>query len=95
MRRTAPNRQSRLARQPFAGLPVLARRLWGIAQPCPARPGAAAYLVQIPPSLAALHDSNAVLAWRLALRTALTTAFEHGYTAVDFTSANAYLLRRL
>lgn len=50
-----------------------------------------AYLVQIPRRLPH-HES--LLAWRLALRQVLSAAFERGYTAVDFTTADAYLLRR-
>ena len=49
------------------------------------------YLVQIPRRLPR-HES--LLAWRLALRTVFTAAFDSGYCAVDFTPANAYLLRR-
>ena len=50
------------------------------------------YLAQIPRSLPLdLSDLNA---WRFALREALTTAFECGYRAVDFTDDNAYLLCR-
>lgn len=51
-------------------------------------------LVQIPRSIAALPSADALMKWRLALRDALTTAFDAGYTAVDFTDENAYLLRR-
>ncbi|MFN8560598.1 MAG: hypothetical protein U0703_02955 [Anaerolineae bacterium] len=50
-----------------------------------------AYLVQIPRRLP-YHES--LLAWRLALRQVLSAAFERGYTAVDFITADAYLLRR-
>jgi|SRR5579871_733274 len=49
-----------------------------------------AYLAQIPSHI----PPDDLLAWRLALREALTMAFAHGYRAVDFTSANAYLLSR-
>ena len=51
-------------------------------------------LVQIPRSIAALPSADALMKWRLALRDALTTAFDSGYKAVDFTNENAYLLRR-
>lgn len=51
-------------------------------------------LVQIPGSLRTLPNSEALMVWRLALREALTTAFDCGYVAVDFTETNAYLLRR-
>ncbi len=50
-------------------------------------------LVQIPPRLSAL-DLPTQSRWRLALREALMQSFEAGYTAVDFTDENAYLLRR-
>ncbi|HVU10786.1 MAG TPA: GNAT family N-acetyltransferase [Phototrophicaceae bacterium] len=49
-----------------------------------------AYLAQIPSHI----QPGDLLRWRLALREALTTAFACGYRAVDFTSTNAYLLRR-
>lgn len=51
-------------------------------------------LVQIPRRLAQLPGADALIAWRFALREALIRAFESGYCAVDFTHANAYLLRR-
>jgi predicted GNAT superfamily acetyltransferase len=50
------------------------------------------YLVQIPPRQSTLGDR--LPAWRFALRDALTTAFARGYTAVDFTPENAYVLRK-
>ena len=53
------------------------------------------YLVQIPRSLTHLPSSDALLTWRLTLRETLISAFAHGYIAVDFTGANAYLLRKL
>ncbi|MEO8395144.1 MAG: GNAT family N-acetyltransferase [Chloroflexota bacterium] len=53
------------------------------------------YLVQIPSSLSRLPSSGALLKWRMALRKTLAHAFAQGYAAVDFTSANAYLLRHL
>jgi len=53
------------------------------------------YLVQIPRSLSQLPNSDALLRWRLALRETLSQAFADGYIGVDFTAANAYLLRRL
>lgn len=52
------------------------------------------FLVQIPHNLRALANPAAA-AWRLALRKSLSTAFSRGFVAVDFTSADAYLLRRL
>lgn len=51
-------------------------------------------LVQIPHNLAKLPNFAARLAWRLALREALGTAFAHGYRAIDFTSTNAFRLSR-
>lgn len=44
------------------------------------------YAAAVPPDLDALRktDRAAVLAWRLALRDVLKTAFERGYSAVDF-----------
>ncbi len=53
------------------------------------------FLVQIPRSLRASANPALSAAWRLALRRALSSAFSRGYAAVDFTSADAYLLRRL
>jgi chorismate synthase len=53
------------------------------------------YLVQIPRSLSQLAASDALMKWRIALRETLTSAFAQGYAAVDFTPANAYLLRHL
>ncbi len=53
------------------------------------------YLVQIPNSLSHLPTSDALLKWRVALRKTLAQAFAQGYVAVDFTKANAYLLRHL
>jgi len=53
------------------------------------------YFVQIPPSLSDLPTPDALLRWRIALRETLSNAFAQGYIAVDFTSMNAYLLRRL
>ncbi len=50
------------------------------------------YQVQIPRRLSDCPDP---LAWRLALRETLETAFAHGYTAVDFSEDNAYLLERI
>jgi predicted GNAT superfamily acetyltransferase len=54
----------------------------------PAQP---AYRAQIPRRL---PQFETLLAWRLALRSVLTNAFEQGYFAVDFTNASAYLLHR-
>jgi predicted GNAT superfamily acetyltransferase len=51
------------------------------------------YLVQIPNTLP--RDPEMLSAWRFALRQALMSAFQQGYHAVDFTNANAYLLRHL
>ncbi len=44
------------------------------------------YIASVPADLDALRkqDRDAVLAWRLALREVMTTAFEHGYQAIDF-----------
>jgi predicted GNAT superfamily acetyltransferase len=57
---------------------------------------ASEYLVQIPGgSLSILPAPDALLQWRIALRETLTYAFAQGYVAVDFTAANAYLLRHL
>jgi predicted GNAT superfamily acetyltransferase len=64
----------------------------GAPLPSPLDETQPAYLVQIPTSQSALGSSFP--AWRFALRDALTTAFAHGYTTVDFTPANAYLLRK-
>jgi predicted GNAT superfamily acetyltransferase len=58
-------------------------------------PSVPEYLVQIPGSLSNLPTSDGLLQWRIALRETLTYAFAQGYHVVDFTSANAYLLRRL
>lgn len=78
---------------PLSNAPYL---LKGIDQPHLAFLNASApeYYVQIPHRLSALPDPNTLLEWRLALREALSSAFAHGYIAVDFTPQNAYLLRR-
>jgi chorismate synthase len=51
-------------------------------------PVSRSYFVEIPPNLADLKRTSpgAALAWRLALRQALQTAFASGYIAVDFTT---------
>ena len=48
------------------------------------------YTAAVPPELDALRraDRAAVLAWRLALRDVMKTAFERGYRAIDFTKNN-------
>jgi predicted GNAT superfamily acetyltransferase len=52
------------------------------------------YLACIPPQLRSLAPST-VLAWRLALRDVLLTAFNCGYAAVDFLpSRNAFILHK-
>jgi predicted GNAT superfamily acetyltransferase len=55
------------------------------------------YAAAVPPDLDALRkaDRPAVLAWRLALRDVLNTAFQRGYTAVDFTKTDGRYLYRL
>ncbi|MEO8393176.1 MAG: GNAT family N-acetyltransferase [Chloroflexota bacterium] len=58
------------------------------------------YTAAVPDDLEALRktDRAAALAWRLALRETLMPAFEHGYTAFDFTRNQGlyiYHLRRL
>ena len=50
------------------------------------------YQVQIPRHL---NEVANPLIWRMALREALEAAFANGYTAVDFSSDNAYLLERI
>lgn len=53
------------------------------------------FLIGIPRNLRNLPDNVSAADWRIALRKALASAFARGYAAVDFTSADAYLLRRL
>lgn len=77
---------------PLPDAPYLLRDEDGVPRPAPLDERQSTYLVQIPPSQSALGD--ALGTWRYALREALTTAFAHGYVALDFTPQNAYLLRR-
>lgn len=72
----------------------------GMPRPLPRplpRPDGTLLFAQIPPNLAALRQTNpdAALAWRMAQRQTLKTAFEAGWRAVDFLSTNdihAYVL---
>lgn len=55
----------------------------------------AALSAEVPESIQRIKRENPpqAMAWRLAVRKALSWAFEHGYTASDF-AGNAYLLLR-
>jgi len=70
-----------------SGEPVKGVDLLSAADPC---------FVEVPRRAAALPDDR-LLAWRLALRAALQTAFSHGFNAIDFlptTAGGAYVLTR-
>jgi predicted GNAT superfamily acetyltransferase len=97
-RLTDPGVAERLAGQlpepPPADLPFVLDEVGGLPRMTELADSTGDCLARIPARLDALPSAEAMSAWRLALRKTLMQAFARGYAAADFTTTNAYLLRR-
>jgi predicted GNAT superfamily acetyltransferase len=99
-RRTVPPRLAEVVRDVPAWLRAEGRA--DAPAPVAERPQAPRVRVEVPRAIEALRDRDAerALAWRLAVRGALTAAFAAGYRIVDFAPADdrpcagAYVLER-